>query len=282
MFDGAYDEVYDAAYLALEKNEGRILAGSRLEGIIEGDKIEFTAPPGWDGTAYRSYSISVYPEGARVGVTAVPRLWADERDVSDEPRWVLPGYGGEEEHWEKLFEHITDLLHAWRTVPELTVDASRGEVKVMGVRFNAPPDWRGLEVSVDRRTAISQSSQRGKPGCAECPGGMNPTIVFEVARRSPPADAHRLENVALENALGPKLVAPEAWDATETVVGLRGTGLVVAGDPGKTVPVVWWRWDAKNPTWMIRAAAACGPPESPAGCDAQWQAVIDGVVVDPR
>lgn len=282
VFEGAFDEVYDAAYLALEKHEGKIQAGSRIEGIIEGDKIEFSAPPGWDGLAYRSYSISVYQDGARVAVTAVPRLWAGDRDVSDEPLWVMPGSDGEEGHWQRMFDTITDLLQAWRDVPELQVERSRGEVKVLGVRFTAPPDWRGLELSVDRRTAIAQATMRGKPGCPECVGGLNPTIVFEIARRSPPPDAPRLENVALENALGPKLVAPEAWDATETPVGLRGTGQVVAGDPSKTVSVVWWRWDARDPTWMIRAAAACGPPEGPSGCDAQWNAVIDGVVFEPR
>ncbi len=282
QFDGAFDEVYDAAYLSLEAHEGKILAASRIEGVIEGDKIEFTAPPGWDGTGYRSYSISVYQEGGRVAVTAVPRLWASDRDVSDEPNWVMPGSDGEEGHWERLFDGITDLLHAWRDVPELHVEKSRGEVKVLNLRFSAPPDWRGFELAPDRRSVVSQAVARGNPGCAECPGGLNPTIVFEVARRAPPPDASRLEHVALEHALGPKLVLPEAWDATETPTGLFGTGQVVAGDAGKTMSVVWRRWDARDPKWMIRAAAACGPPESPAGCEAQWDAVINGVVFDPR
>jgi len=282
VFEGAFDEVYDAAYLSLERHEGKIQAASRIEGVIEGDKIEFTAPPGWDGTAYRSYSVSVYQEGGHVAVTAVPRLWAGDRDVSDEPRWVMPGSDGEEGHWQRLFEGITDLLYAWRKVPELHVERSRGEVRVLNIRFTAPPDWRGLELSVDRRMAVAQSTLRGKPGCPECAGGLNPTIVFEVARRAPPPDAHRLEHVALEHALGPKLVMPEAWDATETPTGLFGTGQVVAGDPSKTMSVVWRLWDAKEPTWMIRAAAACGPPESPSGCEAQWDAVINGVAFDPR
>jgi hypothetical protein len=282
VFDGAFDEVYDAAYLALEHYEGKVSTASRLEGVIENDRVEFTPPPGWDGLAYRSYSVSVYQEGARVAVTAVPRLWAGDRDVSEQPWWVMGGHGGEEAHWEKLFDGIRDLLIAWRNVPELTVEKSRGEVSVLGVHFTAPPDWRGLELSVDRRSAVAQATLRGKPGCPECPGGLNPTIVFEVARRAPPAEAPKLERTALEHALGPRLAVPEAWDTTDSPTGRRGTGEVVAGDPAKTVSVVWRLWDAREPTWMIRAAAACGPPESPAGCEAQWDAMIEGVRTEPR
>ena len=282
VFEGPFDEVYDAAYLSLERYEGKIALASRLEGIVENDRVEFTAPPGWDGVASRSYAVSVYQDGARVAVTAVPRLWADDRDVSEEPRWVMTGHGGEEEHWQHLFDGIQELLLAWREVPDLSVEKSRGEVKVLGVKFSAPSDWRGLELSVDRRTAVAQATLHGKPGCAECPGGLNPTIVFEVARRSPPPDATKLEHTALEHALGPKLALPEAWDTTETPTGRRGTGEVVAGDPAKVVSVVWREWDAREPTWMIRAAAACGPPDSPAGCDAQWEAMIEGVTIEPR
>lgn len=281
-FDGPFDEVYDAAYLALERREGKISTASRLEGVVENDKVEFAAPAGWEGRAYRSYSLSVYQEGARVAVSAVPRLWADDRDVSDEPLWVLPGGDGEDAHWERLFASIDDLLIAWRDVPELTLEKSRGEVSVLGIRFSAPPDYRGLELSTDRRTAWAQATARGPAGCAECPGGLNPTFVFEIQRRAPAPDAPKLEVTALERALGPKLVTPEAWETQDTPTGRRGAGQVVAGDASKTVEVVWHVWDANEPTWMIRAAAACGPPGTPAGCDAQWDAMINGVSTRPR
>lgn len=282
QFEAPFDEVYDAAYLALERLEGKIASASRMEGVIENEKVELTAPAGWDGTAYRSYAVSVYQEGARVAVTAVPRLWANDRDVSDEPVWVLPGRGGEDEHWEQYFEGIQDLILAWREVPDMNLNKQTGRVEVLGVHFTAPPDWRGLELAPDRRSAVAQSKATGTTGCPECPGGMNPTIVFEVARRQPAPDATHLEVTALEHALGPKLVTPEAWDVAETPTGRRGAGQVVAGDAAKTVPVVWRTWDAKEPAWMVRAAAACGPPESPAGCDAQWEAMIDGVTTEAR
>jgi hypothetical protein len=281
-FEGAFEEVYDAAYLSLESHEGRIASASRIEGVIEGDKVEFSPPAGWDGAAYRSYAISVYQEGAQIAVTAVPRLWAGERDVSDEPLWVLPGRDGEEVHWQRLFEGIEDLLHAWRDVPELSVEKTRGEVTALGVKLHVPPDWRSLELSVDRRSAVAQGVARGPRGCPDCPGGMNPSMVFEVSRRYPAPDAPRLERVALENALGPKLVEPEAYEVQETPTGRRGVGQVVAGDPAKTREVVWHVWDAHEPTWMIRAASACGPPATPADCDAQWDAMINGVSTEAR
>src|SRR5205085_1616124 len=134
---------------------------------------------------------------------------------SEEPRWVLPGSDGEESHWERMFSTIDDLLAAWREVPDLHVEKTRGEISVLGVTLHAPADWRGLELSVDRRQAWAQVQARGAPGCSECPGGMNPTIVFEISRRYPAPDAPKLELTALERALGPKLTTPEAWDTQE-------------------------------------------------------------------
>jgi len=281
-FEGDFTDVYDAAYLSLEQHEGRISSASRLEGVIENDKVEFSPPAGFDGLAYRSYAVSVFQDGSKVAVSAVPRLWSGDRDVSDEPWWVLPGSGGEEAHWDRLFTGVQDLLDAWRNVPELAVEKSRGGVSVLGVRFTAPPDWRGLEQSVDRRTVVAQAHVRGAGGgCAECPGGMNPTIVFEVQRRYPAPDAPKLHSVALERALGPKVVEPEAWETQETPTGVRGTGQVVA-ESGRTAPITWHVWDAREPAFMIRAAAACGPPETPAGCETQWDAMINGVSTDGR
>src|SRR5207248_3534263 len=139
----------------------RIGLASRIEGVLENDKVEFGAPAGWEGRAFRNYSLSVYQEGARVAVTAVPRLWADDRDVSEEPRWVLPGSDGEESHWQRLFDGIDDLLNAWRDVPEMHVEKTRGEVTVLGVKITVPPDFRGIELAVDRRSAYSQAVVRG-------------------------------------------------------------------------------------------------------------------------
>ncbi|MBK7857594.1 MAG: hypothetical protein IPJ65_02990 [Archangiaceae bacterium] len=282
VFDAPFDEVFDATFLTLERHEGKVSQASRIEGVMESDKAEFTAPAGWDGTAYRSYAASVYQQGAQVAVTAVPRLWAGERDVSDEPWWVVPGSDGEQAHWERLFDGVQELLSAWREVPELQVEKSRGELQVLGITLHSPADWRGLEPAVDRRSAFAQRSVRGSAGCADCPGGMNPSMVFEVSRRYPAFDAPRLEHQALERALGSKLIEPDAWDTTETPTGRRGTGQVVAGDPSKVVEVVWHVWDARDPTWMVRAAAACGAPASPTDCEAQWDAMINGVTTGPR
>lgn len=272
-FDAPFDEVYDAAYLTLERYEGRIASASRLEGVVENDKVELTAPAGFPGTAYRSYAVSVFQEGGRVSVSAIPRLWADDRDVSDEPYWVLAGHNGEDEHWERLFDGIQELLLTWRDVPELVIDKKLGTVTALNVRLTTPADWPLLQLAPDRRTAWAQNT---------APGALKPTVVVEVARRQPPPDATHLELTALEYALGPKLTTPEAWDTTETPTGKHGAGQVIVGDLNKTVSVNWKVWDAREPAWMIRAAAACGPADSVAGCEAQWSSMIDGVTIAPR
>ena len=276
-FEGQFEEVFDAAYLSLEQQWGRVATASRLEGVIEGAKLEVTAPAGFDGTAYRSYAVSVYQEGAKVAVTAVPRLWSNERDVSDEPWWVLAGESGEEQRWDRLFDGIEALLQAWREVPELSVERSRGEVATLGITLSIPADYRGLELAADRRTALAQATQTGARGCPGCPGGLNPTFVFEVQRRRPAFDAPRLYEAALEAALGPKVAQPEAWEVSETAAGSSAVGQVVASEPARTVALVWHLWDAGEPVWMFRAAAACGAPEGPAGCELQWQAMVNGV-----
>jgi hypothetical protein len=278
-FDGQFEDVYDAAFLSLEAFEGKMAMADRIGGVFENAKVPFPAPPGWDGSAFRSYAVSVYQDGSRVAVTAVPRLWAGERDVSEEPLWELHGIDGEDAHWERLFDSVDSLLHKWRDIPELSIERSRGEVVVLGVRFTAPPDWHSLELTPDRRQAVAQLNVHPTPGCPDCPGGLNPTIVFEIDRRHPAPDAPRLERVAMEHALGPKLVEPEQWPTEETQTGRRGVGRLIAGDANKALPLTWHSWDAGELAWMVRAAAACAP-DGPASCEGAWENVINGVVTD--
>lgn len=280
-FEGQFEDVYDAAYLVVERYEGHLAMADRLQGVFENDKVAFAAPAGWDGDAFRSYAVSVYQEGSRVAVTAVPRLYAGDRDVSEEPRWILSGSDGEDAHWERMFEAMQRLLDTWRSVPELEIDRPRGEVSVLGIHLTMPQDWRALEVEPDRRQAVAQQTVHGAPGCAECPGGLNPTIVFEIERRHPAPDAPRLERTAMERALGAKLVEPEAWAVEETATGKKGSGLVVPGEGSKTVAVTWHVWDAGELAWMVRAAAAC-QTEGPAMCELAWDAMINGVVTEGR
>ncbi len=279
-YDAPFDEAFDAAYLSLEKAEGHISVASRSEGTFENDKVPMTAPAGWGGDAFRSYAVSVFQTGSQVSVSAIPRLWQGDKDVSEEPLWQLGGYDGEDVHWDRLFDGIEDLLKSWREVPELTIERSRGEIAVLDLRFYAPADWRGLELSADHRQATAQSTLRGAPGCPECPGGLNPSMVFEVSRRHPALDTSRLERAALEAALGPSLAEPAAWSTEQRPTGLRGTGEVVAGDPSKTVSVAWHTWDAGETAWMIRASAACSP-DGPASCDLAWDAMVNGVARVP-
>jgi hypothetical protein len=280
-FDGQFEDVYDAAYLALEAYEGKLAMADRVQGVMENQKVPFTSPAGWDGDAFRSYAVDVYQDGAKVAVRAIPRLWAGDRDVSEEPRWELDGIDGEDAHWERLFDGIDSLLHAWREVPELTVERSRGEVSVLGVRFTTPADWHSLELEPGRRQAVSQLNVHGAAGCPECPGGLNPTIVFEIDRRHPAPDAPHLERVAMEHALGPKVVEPEQWPTEDTPTGRKGVGQLVAGDSGRATAVAWHVWDAGELAWMVRAAAVCAP-DGPASCEGIWDNLINGVVTQGR
>jgi hypothetical protein len=280
-FDGQFEDVYDAAYLALEAYEGKMLMADRVQGVFENQKVPFTAPAGWDGEAFRSYAVSVFQDGSRVAVSAIPRLWAGDRDVSEEPLWEVHGIDGEDAHWERLFDGIDSLLHTWRDVPEMTVERSRGEVSVLGIRFTAPPDWHSLELQPDRRQAVSQLTVHGTPGCPECPGGMNPTIVFEIERRHPAPDAPHLERVAMEHALGPKIAEPEQWPTEDTQTGRKGVGQLVVGDARKATAVTWHVWDAGELAWMVRAAAACAP-DGPASCEGVWDTMINGVATEGR
>jgi hypothetical protein len=200
--------------------------------------------------------------------------------VSEEPRWQLTGPDGEEAHWERLFDAVQGLLDAWREVPELSIERSRAEVSVLGIRLHAPSDWHALELTPDRHHAVAQEVVHS-PGCSECPGGLNPTLVFEIERRHPAPDAPRLERVALEHALGSKLAEPEAWSTEDTVTGRKGSGQVVIGDGAKTVAVTWWLWDAGELAWMVRVAAACGT-DGPGACDLAWDAMVNGVVTEGR
>lgn len=58
----------------------------------------------------RQYTVTVRSEGARTSVTAEPRVFMGERDVSGEAVWALDGPEGERALWNQFFRELNGSL----------------------------------------------------------------------------------------------------------------------------------------------------------------------------
>lgn len=60
---------------------------------------------------YRQYSLKLAePESGKTEITATPRVFIGERDVSEDKVWVLDGPDGERTMWNSLFKEIESQL----------------------------------------------------------------------------------------------------------------------------------------------------------------------------
>ncbi len=63
------------------------------------------------GFAYsRSYEIQLAAQGDTTQVTAKPRVFENEIDISDKPVWMLDGAAGERALWKQLFDRTAQFL----------------------------------------------------------------------------------------------------------------------------------------------------------------------------
>ncbi len=58
----------------------------------------------------RQYYIDLKADGGGTVVTATPKIFIGERDVSDDRVWVLEGESGERTLWKQLFSEIQSNL----------------------------------------------------------------------------------------------------------------------------------------------------------------------------
>ncbi|MEZ4227246.1 MAG: hypothetical protein R3B13_40275 [Polyangiaceae bacterium] len=59
---------------------------------------------------YRSYEIAIDGDGNRTKVTAVPKLFENDIEISDKAVWALDGAAGERALWSHLFERVAQFL----------------------------------------------------------------------------------------------------------------------------------------------------------------------------
>lgn len=268
-----FQDVYDAAYVALEQSGYRVTRSERIEGHLETERASFGS------NASRAYRVEVFQRENEVAVVAVPQLFSDEGDISGDAVWVLGGVDGEERRWEQLHERIRTLLDAWRSMPDFKVDPAHGTIEVGSYRTLVPADWVGIAVAPDRHQVMLQKVQRAAKGCSGCAGGMNPTLVLEIAHRGAPELHTNLVRVALEGALGPGVVEPEAWLIENTPYGRKGVGVTLA-DAKQPREVTWHEHDFGHAAWLIRAVAACASV-GPAACEVAFATVVDGIALKP-
>jgi hypothetical protein len=255
----AFDEAYDATWLALET------AGWPVTSF---DPRAATLSTGLTEAAHgtrRGWAAMVSQEGAVPIVTLLPRVYAGEREVTQEMHWVLEGPGGEQQRWDELFARILGLVESWRHHPELSLGKARGEVEAAGLRLLLPPSWKHFEFSTDRRTLVVQRFQRRS--------GINPTLVYRIERLRPVPELAGILGDALERAFHSRtLLEPAQWETSAD--GSSGEGEVQAAEGGVAQSVRWRRWEARSPAWRMWVVAVCSAAGELA-CDAETREVLE-------
>jgi hypothetical protein len=105
-------KVFKGAIAALKAEGFEIAFESEEKGIIKtGPKTVGQVTGKHQATsAYRQYTLTVTEEGGQTTVVAAPKVGIGQRDMSNEPVWVLEGPAGERAQWAKLFQEITELM----------------------------------------------------------------------------------------------------------------------------------------------------------------------------
>lgn len=256
-----FDEAFDAAWLTLELAGWTVTESDARAGTAGTNVVVLPSGVG------RGWTLSVTQEGTTPVVTLLPRVFQGTREVTDQMHWSLEGPGGEVEQWEALFERIRGLVDSWRTIPELQLSSTRGEVDAAGLRLLVP-NWRHFEFSVDRRSLAMQGTG----------AGFAPTLHYRVERRRPQPDVEGVVVEVLERAFHApgKIVAPPQWEVETDAWGQSGEAEVRVGAELTPRPVRWRRWEARSPAWRVWVVAAC--PVDDLDCERDVRAVIESAV----
>lgn len=122
-FSGPYDRVFAAVASALQSEGFPIATSNSAEGMIKtGQKLiraEAVSTADYRGTGYgtmttaeitRQYVIRVRASGTTTVVTAEPRIFEGNAELSGQPIWDLDGPEGERNLWQRLFRDISEAL----------------------------------------------------------------------------------------------------------------------------------------------------------------------------
>jgi hypothetical protein len=121
VFEAPPDAVFVATKQALatlgyhvaaeDDDEGRIVTERKLVGeraTAYGGSYSATAV---SVRYYKQYEVTVSSTtGGSTEVVAIPRVFANEVDISDRPVWMVDGAAGERAAWQKMFATIDEFL----------------------------------------------------------------------------------------------------------------------------------------------------------------------------
>ncbi|MBM4784220.1 MAG: hypothetical protein GQE15_41650 [Archangiaceae bacterium] len=246
-----FDEVFDATVLSLGRMGLTIEESDVKQGTIVAKRR--------DGTGY---SVSIQSRDDEQLVVAVP--------TPERAAWVLQGEDGESARWDRLESYTNELLTAWRDHPEWAFIAARNLLGVLSFYARVPQRWERVDPSVSRRVTSVQRFKTRR--------GLNPTILFEVKRRTPALDARAFLLTTAEVALQAK--GRLTWVGDDEPTLREGRAQRAANVLDGTVPrqISWHLWDHRTPTFTVRVAAVCGAAGSELDCDDDWEALVNSIV----
>lgn len=246
-YEGAWEEVFDAAVLSLERLGLSVAEVDQAQGTFVARRA--------DGSGY---AVSVQSRAGDQVVIALP--------TPERPLWLLDGPEGEVTRWDALDERIRALLAAWREFPEWQFLPARNLVAVLQFRAQLPSTWERVEPTIDRRAMLVQRFKHKR--------GLNPSFLFELSRRRPVLDPKVALVRAAEHAFGAKgrLTWPDDVKVTIDGRGVHGRVELLDG----TVPraATFHLWDQRSSAWAVRVAAICDTKE---GCEAEWTAFVESI-----
>lgn len=257
-YEASFDEVYDAAWLSLEKLGLQVASHDRRQGTFS------AGPKDGDG-----YDVQVAPRELKARLSLSPRRFEGGRPVLREVDWRADQQGAQE-RIAALHAQVKALAQAWRQPVELDYAPVGHVVGADGVRLPLPQSWNVLELRTDRRRLKLQLFKRATLG-------QNPTLLVELDRRRPApvvtALFQTLTQEAAQSAVpDAKLVVPEREERDPQLLsgGLPAwtQSFELAAEP---FDLDLHTFLAETHAWSLRAAAACPRPATPdnapdAGC----------------